>query len=405
VIAPMSLQRLVACSLLVMAGALLVPMASPAHAQTADDLFAPATLHDLQVFMNTRDLQQLRETYLENTYYQADLEWRGMRIRSVAIRSRGYGSRNPVKPGFAIDFDRFAAGQRFLGLESLVLDNLWQDGSLVRETVTMALFERLGQPAPREAFTRVFINGEYQGVYALVEAVDPVMLSRAFADPGGYAFEYHWLDEFHGEYLGRSLNRYKELFEPATHGFDADAALYLPLHDLFREINAAPSPAWRESVERLLDVRGFLAHVAVETFVSENDGILGNWAMNNFYLYRPSGSTEHRFIPWDRDNAFLAADSPILLRAGDNILMRRLLEHPDLREFYLQALERCAREGGWLEQAIVARANLIRAAAYADDRKPFPNDRFEADVAFLSAFARSRPGFVLAEVARLRGAP
>jgi spore coat protein CotH len=388
-----------------MAGALLVPMASPAHAQTADDLFAPATLHDLQVFMNTRDLQQLRETYLENTYYQADLEWRGMRIRSVAIRSRGYGSRNPVKPGFAIDFDRFAAGQRFLGLESLVLDNLWQDGSLVRETVTMALFERLGQPAPREAFTRVFINGEYQGVYALVEAVDPVFLSRAFADPGGYAFEYHWLDEFHGEYLGRSLNRYKELFEPATHGFDADAALYLPLHDLFREINAAPSPAWRESVERLLDVRGFLAHVAVETFVSENDGILGNWAMNNFYLYRPSGSTEHRFIPWDRDNAFLAADSPILLRAGDNILMRRLLEHPDLREFYLQALERCAREGGWLEQAIVARANLIRAAAYADDRKPFPNDRFEADVAFLSAFARSRPGFVLAEVARLRGAP
>ncbi len=168
-------------------------------------------------------------------------------------------------------------------------------------------------------------------------------------------------------------------------------------------INAAPAPAWRESIERLLDVRGFLTHVAVETFVSENDGILGNWAMNNFYLYRPSGSTQHRFIPWDRDNAFLAADTSILLRAGDNILMRRLLEHPDLREFYLQALERCAREGGWLEQAIVTRANLIRAAAYADNRKSFPNDRFESDLAFLIQFARSRPGFVVAEVARVRG--
>ena len=108
-----------------------------------------------------------------------------------------------------------------------------------------ALFDRLGQPAPREAFTRLFINGEYQGVYALVEAVDPVFLSRAFGDPGGYAFEYHWLNEFHAEYLGRSLGRYKELFEPASHESDSDTTLYLPLHDLFREINAAPSPAWR----------------------------------------------------------------------------------------------------------------------------------------------------------------
>ena len=396
----MSVHRLVTATLLVMLAA--VPSA---HAQTADDLFEPATLHDLQLFMNTRDLQQLRETYLENTYYQADLEWRGMRIRSVAIRSRGFGTRNPVKPGLTIDFDRFAAGQRFLGLASLVLDNLWQDGSLVREAVTMGLFQRMGQPAPRVAFTRVFINGDYHGVYGIVEAVDPVFLSRAFGDPGGYAFEYHWLNEFHGEYLGRSLDRYKELFEPATHEFDADTPLYLPLHDLFREINAGPSPAWRESVERLLDVRGFLTHVAIEMFVADNDGILGNWAMNNFYLYRPSGSTEHRFIPWDRDNAFLGADTSVLLRAGDNILVRRLLEHPDLREFYLQALERSAREGGWLEQAIVSRANLIRAAAYADERKSFSNDRFEADVAFLSEFARSRSSIVLAEVARLRGEP
>jgi spore coat protein CotH len=398
----MSLKRLVASTMWVLFGALLFPAAPVAHAQTADELFAPATLHDLQVFMNTRDVQQLRDTYLENTYYQADLEWRGMRVRSVAIRSRGFGTRNPVKPGFAIDFDRFAAGQRFLGLQSLVLDNLWQDGSLVRDAVTMALFERLGQPAPREAYTRLFINGEYEGVYSLVEAVDPVFLSRAFGDSGGYAFEYHWLDEFHAEYLGRSLGRYKELFEPVAHESASDTTLYLPLHDLFREINATSSPTWRQSVERLLDVRGFLTHVAIETFVSENDGILGNWAMNNFYLYRPSGSTQHRFIPWDRDNAFLAPDTSILLRAGDNILMRRLLEHSDLREFYLQALERCAREGAWLEQAIVTRANLIRAAAYADNRKSFSNDQFEAGVAFLIQFARSRPNFVIAEVAGVR---
>ncbi len=167
----------------------LAALPSGAAAQTAADLFATGTVHDLQIFMNSRDLQQLRDTYEENTYYQADVEWRGMRIRSVAIRSRGFGSRNPSKPALRVDFDRFAAGQRFLGLQSVTLDNLWQDPSLVRESVAMAMFARLGQPAPREVYARLFINGEYQGVYAIVEAVDPAFLARVFGDGDGFVFE------------------------------------------------------------------------------------------------------------------------------------------------------------------------------------------------------------------------
>lgn len=385
--------------------AIAVLMASPAFAQTADDLFASGALHDLRIFMNSRDLQRLRDTYDENTYYQVDLEWRGMRVRSVAVRSRGDGSRNPTKPGLRVDFDRFAAGQRFLGLESVILDNLWQDPSLVRESVAMALFTRLGQPAPRESYARLFINDAYIGVYAVVEAIDAAFLARAFGDNGGYVFEYQWLDEFHGQYLGQSLDRYRQRFSPETHELDADSSLYAPLHDLFREINRPNSPTWLESVERYLDVRQFLLHVAIERFTSEIDGVLGNWAMNNFYVYRPAGSTRHQLIPWDRDNAFQAVDSSVMLGASDNVLMRRLLEHPDLRAYYLGALEAVAGAAGSLESDIVSRAGLIRAAAHADTSKPRTNEEFEEAVAFLRDFAQRRAGFVLAEVARLRSAP
>ena len=386
--------------------AMLATLASTAEAQTADDLFAPRTLHELRIFMNSGDLQQLRETYDENTYYQADLEWRGLRVRSVAVRSRGTGSRSDAKPGLRIDFDRFAVGQRFLGLESLTLDNVLQDTSLIRESVTMALFAKLGQPAPREAYARLFINGIYHGVYSIVESIDPAFLARVFGDGGGYVFEYQWLNEYHGQYLGQSLDRYKARFKAASHELEADSALYAPLHDLFREINAPASPAWRESVERHLDVPGFLTHVAIETFVSELDGILGFWAMNNFYVYRPTGSTRHSFIPWDRDNAFQAADTPVMLRADDNVLMRRLLELPDLRAFYLDMLETTTRAAsGWLDGEIAARASLIRDAVYADDRKGSTNDAFETEIATLRAFAQRRPGFVLAEVERLRAGP
>jgi spore coat protein CotH len=381
---------------------LLAAAASSASAQTADDLFAADTLHDVRIFMNSRDLQQLRDTYLENTYYQADLEWRGIRVRSVAVRSRGYGSRNPAKPGLLIDFDRFAPGQRFLGLASLTLDNLWQDPTLVRESVTMALFSRMGQPASRETFARLFINDVYQGVYAIVEAIDPVFLSRVFADAGGYLFEYRWEGLFQGEYLGRSLDRYKILFSPESHELESDASLYIPLHDLFREINAPDSATWRDMVERYLDVRGLLAHVAIETFVSELDGIVGGWGMNNFYVYRPSGSTRHVVIPWDRDHAFQAVETSVLLRVDQNIPVRRLLEYPDLRAYYFQMLETAAgAASGWLDGEIVARASLIREAARADTSKHFTDAEFESGIAFLRMFAQNRPAVVLQEIAAL----
>ena len=147
---------------------------------------------------------------------------------------------------------------------------------------------------------------------------------------------------------------------------------------------------------------GFLTHVAIERFVSERDGILGDWAMNNFYVYRPSTTNAHVFIPWDRDNAFQAVDASVLLHADENVLVRRLLEHPDLRAHYLQVLEACAAQSGWLEQEIAATASLIRAAAYADERKASSNEEFEAGIAFLRAFALSRPAIVRAEIASLR---
>jgi spore coat protein CotH len=377
----------------------------PAAAQTADDLFDPGTLHDLRLFMNSRDLQQLRDRYLEDTYFQADLEWNGQRVRSVAVRSRGTGSRNPIKPGIRIDIGRYVSGQRFLGLDALVLDNLWQDPSLLRESVTMALFAQMGQPAPREAYVRLFINDVYEGVYSVVEPIDSAFLSRTFGTDTGYLFEYQWLTDYRGEYLGRGLASYKALFKAQNHASEGDAP-YVPIHDLFDAVNEQPDTVWRASVERYLDTRQFLTHVAVELFVSEMDGLTGAWAMNNFFLHRPAGTTRHQFLAWDRDNAFQKVDSSVLLRTDENVLFRTLVAYDDLRAFYLDALETCARlaaEAGWLETQVAARASLIREAAYQDSRKAFSNEEFESEVAFLREFARRRSAIVLAEVASLRG--
>lgn len=385
--------------------AILALCAAPAAAQTTDDLFDPDRVRDLHLWINSRDLDQLRTTYTENTYYQADLEWSGLRVRHAAVRSRGNSTRNPDKPGLRVDFNRYVSGQRFLGLSSLVLDNLVQDPGFVREGTVMALFARMGLAAPREAYVRLFINGAFEGVYAVVEPIDAAFLARAVGDTRGFLFDYEWVHAFHSEYLGAALEPYKQRFKPETRATAGDVALYAPIHDLFETINAPDDTIWRQALEAHLDVRQFLMHVAIEEFVSEGDGLMGTWAMNNFYLYRPGDGGRHQLLPWDRDGSFQDVESSIFSRTDHNLLFQRLMAQPDLREYYLQAIEavaHAAADGDWLEGQIRARAALVRDAVYDDRRKPYTNDDFDTHAAWLEAFARQRPGIALAEVAAQR---
>ena len=376
-----------------------------ASAQTAEDLFDPSTLHEVRLFINSRDLQRLRAEFQLNTYYTADLLWRGVRVRNVAVRSRGTGSRSGTKLGLLVDVDRYSPRQRFLGLSSLVLDNLWQDPSFIREQLAMAIFRRRGQPAPRTSFARLFINNRYEGLYAVTEPIDEVFLERSFGETGGYAFEYHWVRPFYGEPLGDDLAAYRPLFEPQNHVLEADATLYGPIRSLLNEVNAADDPVWRERVSTSMDLEGFVTQAAIETFVSELDGLLGYEGMNNFYLYRDAGTARHHVVPWDRDNAFQSIDSSIFLRADQNVILRRALAFDDLRTLYLDVLEGCARaalEDDPLGAQIERLAALIERAALDDPKKQFSNELFAQQIEFLRAFARERPGFVLREVARAR---
>src|SRR5262245_24042056 len=306
---------------------LMAVVLNPARVQgqTTADLFNPDVVQEVRLSINSRDNRELHEHYQENTYYTADLSWQGMRARNVGVRSRGTGSRNPIKIGLRVDFDRYTTGQTFLGLRSLILDNNWQDPSLLAERTAMAFFERLGEPAPRESYCRLYINNEYQGLYSIVESVDTPFLARVFDSDQGYLFRFDYQREWRGEYLGDDLAAYKPFFEPETHELESDAVLYAPIRDLFREANAPQDAVWRERVEQFIDLRQLVRHVAIESFLSEDDGFIGAYGMNNFFLYRPSGSTVHRIIPWDKDNTFADGARSIFARTDENVLFKQAL--------------------------------------------------------------------------------
>jgi spore coat protein CotH len=358
--------------------------------------------------VNSRDLATLRAHTELNTWYPADLTWRGIKVRNAGIRSRGQGSRNPQKPGLRVDMSHYTTGQKFVGLNAIILDNIWQDDSFLREKLSFEIFERMGLPAPRESFCRLYINNEYQGLYAITEEIDADFVKRVTGETDGTLFEFHWFSDkqWRAEDLG-AIDNYKVLLEPRTHTLDADSTLYNPIQNLFKEVNGPDDAVWRSRVEPYIDLSELMTYIGIEQFLADNDGFLGAQGMNNFYLYRSQGTSRHRVLVWDKDQAFQFRGSPIAT-TDVNVLFQRAMTYPDLRDTYFTALESCARIAagdGLLSLEIERLTGLIFDAVRSDPKKQWPEEqRFDDAVDFLRLFAAERPAQVLNDVAQLRRA-
>ncbi len=379
--------------------------ATPVQQAVAEDVFDDTRLHDVRLFINSKDLAILRARYRENVNTPADIQIDGTRVRNVAVRSRGGGSRNPTKMGLRIDFNFYTANRRFRGLEALVLDNLWQDPALIREALTMKIFRRMGEAAPRESFCRLFLNNQYQGLYALVEEIDGDFVERETGEPGAHVFEYHWNYYFFGDDLGPDLAPYKPLFEPRTHETESDEELYGPIRDLFHNVNEPDDAVWLDVIGQRLDLAQFMRMLGIEAFVGENDGLLGYAGMNNFYLFRSPGTARHRVLPWDRDLSFTFDTSSAQRGLEEHVLFRRAYNNLELRNVYFDAIlaaAQIATEENWLEVEIDRLAAQIDAAAREDTRKQYTNEDFDAGLVYLRQIARVRPQFLIDEIGRLR---
>jgi spore coat protein CotH len=275
----------------------------------------------------------------------------------------------------------------------------------------MRFYERMGLAAPREAHAALYVNNVYAGLYAVVESIDKDFLRRVFGgvegniENDGHLFEYKWLTEWFFSYPGDNLDVYAPFFDPVTHENASAVELYAPLEAMFRAMNESSDAVFMETVGAYLDLPLFMRHVAVQSFLAQWDGILGYAGANNFYLYRFENSSRSQFIAWDEDNAFRAADFPILEGHDRNVLMRRAMSVPGLRAAYFDALRAAAASAAeptgdvsWLEQEIQQQRSIVDAAMWADALKPYTNEEYAAAADALVEFARVRPAFVYSQI-------
>jgi uncharacterized protein (TIGR03437 family) len=435
------------------AAALLSVSASRLAAQTQDDFFDDTYIHELRLEMNAKDWQTLKDHFLENTYYDADLHWifngKDIPLTDCAIRSRGHGSRSPIKPNLRVDINRNVPQRVFLGdqathtgLASFILKANNQDASMMKERPIFKLFDRVGLPASREAYTKLYVNGAYIGVYLLTEELRTEYEVRYLPDNGGDLYEwkpisspqtpipegYHfeWYSSCAKDQLACSTDQAKwhdVPFNPEENKSTFDLG---PTINMIRTINATDASSFESTMANLMDLKVWVQHNAIENYVADFDAILGDvFGMNNFWLYRYKNSNFHQVLLWDKDAAYAgpgnsdsAAHRPIFFHTGDrsdpsppawqNVLMKKTLAVPARRTQWLEALYKTAvlagGPGGWLEWETNRNYNIAHQAILDDTNKQYEvdgimhdntNDIFEQWVLDDYAFIRARNPFVL----------
>jgi spore coat protein CotH len=379
---------------------------------SVDSLLDGSSLEDLWVHVNARDWEDLHTHFQENTYYPADVEWRGVRVRNAAIRVRGVASRNGHKPSFRVDFNRYVTGQTFFGLDALTLDSSWQDPSMITNRLSMLIFRRMGIAAPRVGHVRLFAGADrqYAGVYAVTEEVTPSFLRARFGEDTGYLYEFNHLEKDNWGFQdpGPRLGWYVPRFTPKTHEFESVANLYMPLRDLVQRINDAPQSDLESRLGGYLDIDGVITMLAIQNFVAQTDGLVGGVGVNNFYLYRFAGKSLSVLIPWDQGNAFgsfeSGLDPPPWWNMETNVLAAKIWSEPKYRARYLAALLQVAdlvSADGLLSNEAQRDYQQIRDAVYADPFAPYPLSQFERAHVTIQQYVRTRPDEVRQFVASL----
>ncbi len=360
-----------------------------AEAQRKKDFFSSNVVHDIWLEMDSAAWKRLGDNFLLNDYYPCALRWNGVWAPNAAVRSRGSQSRNPQKPSLRFDLNRLTDKSEFPRVTAFSLNNAVRDASMLKDWLAMRFFRHAGLAVPRRSFARLNVNGEYWGLYVVAEEVNRPFLKKNFKSSGGYLYKYRpgnpaGFETLEGESLFAS-------FRPNTHKKHPKTA---PVEELLRAFRSSGPMDFPRAVGEHLDVKQFLKHAALEAFVDDRDGILGDHGMNGFFLYRPKGKKPARSVPWGKDTTFLSANRSIWQNTERNPLIQRALENPDLRELYRNELARAAElagaTGGWLEDRLLRRYGSIRSSALTDTRKPSSNQAFEEAVNQCLEFIRRR---------------
>ena len=255
------------------------------------ELFFSFTNWDAQL-----DANEATETYI----YADSVRINGVSFDSCGVRYKGNSSYNPTnqKNPLRIELNTIKSNQDYHGITDIKLSNCYKDPSMIREILSYQILENY-MDCPRSNFARVYINGQYRGVYTNNEAI---------SDDFNQAHYYHSDDTYFKcnpvggagpgggtspdlKYLGADSSTYFNGYElQSDFGWNRLVALCNTLNNDFQNIEAT------------LDIDRAIWMLAFNNVLVNLDSYSGAFRQNYYLSWDANG----RFVPtvWDVNMSF-----------------------------------------------------------------------------------------------------
>lgn len=319
-----------------------VPIISDADdsEKTYKDLFRKDEVIDVLIDIDEDDLADIRNYPRNEEYHSADITVDGVKTENAGIRTKGNMTLNSVassdsdRYSYRIKFNKYVKGNKLLGLDELCLNSGYSDPSYMREYLHYEILRQMGMNVPETAFCRVYINGEYAGLYLAVEGLDGTFLKDNFGENYKNG-NFYKMDE------GSTLE-YKEdenySYADLKSGDDTDLSDF---KEFVKKLNNVTTGE-KGDIESFLDADSVLKYIASNTVLCNYDSYNGNMH-HNFYLYENENGI-FTVVPWDfnmsfggfnGDNAEVGIDTPFISGSLETLpLINKLLSVPEYKEKY-----------------------------------------------------------------------
>ena len=158
-----------------------------------DLIFNTEKIHRIDIYIE--DWDGFLETCVEEKYSSCSVSINGERLENVGLRAKGNSSLTTVaemgssRYSFKLEFDHYQEGQTYHDLDTLNLNNLIQDNTMMKDFLTYQLMREIGVAAPLCSYATVYVNGKALGLYLAVEAIEESFLERNYGSDYGELYK------------------------------------------------------------------------------------------------------------------------------------------------------------------------------------------------------------------------
>ncbi|MDM8533779.1 CotH kinase family protein [Clostridiaceae bacterium HSG29] len=359
-------------------------------------IFNDNYVHNINIIIDDSDWEDLIENAAEKEYYAVDIEIDGETLKNVAFRTKGNSTLRDLvsstsnRYSFKIEFDHYSDNLLYDGLDKLVLNNLYQDTTYMKDYISYQMMAQMDVPSPLTSYVSLNINGEIFGLYLAVEAIEDSFLERNFGNntdsslykpeveetlmqkKEGMGAQRPNMQTKIGETPQKMMNRENppNMNQNGMNYDDAVALNYtnddyesyenifnsaitdITIMDKDELIDALRIISEKENLEDAIDLEEISNYFAVHNYLLNFDSYTGTM-LHNYYLYEEDGILS--MIPWDYNLSFGAfsqgenltttelvnypIDSPTISSLDERPLMNAIISNESALESYHESLD------------------------------------------------------------------